>query len=97
MSGLKPLLAAAVISMISATSVLAQEPAAFASQYPDRDVLNGGALTPAGRLGLELPNGAASSPAANAAANAYAGVGIDGPAPTLRPRRYHTNGRHPSP
>ena len=95
MSGLKPLVAAALLSMISATSVLAQEPAAFASQYPDRDVLNGGALTPAGRLGLELPNGAAPSSAA--VANAYAGVGIDGPAPTLRPRRYHTNGRHPSP
>jgi hypothetical protein len=27
--------------------------------YPDRDVLNGGALTPAGRMGLERPGGAA--------------------------------------
>lgn len=31
----------------------------FQAQYPDRDVLNGGALTPAGRMGLELPGGAA--------------------------------------
>jgi hypothetical protein len=27
--------------------------------YPDRDVLNGGALTPAGRMGLERAGGAA--------------------------------------
>ena len=96
MSGLKPLAAAALLLMISATSALAQEPAAFAAQYPDRDVLNGGALTPAGRLGLVSPGGAAPYPGANAAANAYAGVGIDGPAPTIRPRRHPISGRHPS-
>ena len=96
MSGLKPLAAAALLSMISATSALAQEPAAFAAQYPDRDVLNGGALTPAGRLGLVSPGGAAPYSGANAAANAYARVGIDGPAPTIRPRRHPASGRHPS-
>jgi hypothetical protein len=94
MSGLKPLLAAAVISMISATSALAQEPAAFAAQHPDRDVLNGGALTPAGRLGLVLPYGAAPSPSAYAAANAYAGV--DGAVPSLQVPRHPTRRRHPA-
>ena len=58
MTGLKTLFAAALISAISATSALAQaaisEPAAAQAAYPNRDVLNGGALTPAGRLGLEL-------------------------------------------
>src|SRR5206468_7754713 len=37
--------------------------------FPDRDVLNGGALTPAGRMGLELPGGAST------ANNAYAAMG----------------------
>ncbi|MFX7784531.1 hypothetical protein ABTJ92_20120, partial [Acinetobacter baumannii] len=43
-----------------------QEPAAFQAMYPDRDVLNGGALTPAGRLGLVRAGDAAPvfSPAA---------------------------------
>src|SRR3989440_4305799 len=63
MTGLKTLVAAALISTISATCALAQaaisEPGAFQAQYPDRDVLKGGALTPAGRMGLELPGGAA--------------------------------------
>ncbi|WP_257167126.1 hypothetical protein [Bradyrhizobium sp. SRS-191] len=36
-----------------------QEPAAFQAMYPNRDVLNGGALTPAGRLGLVRAQGAA--------------------------------------
>jgi len=36
-----------------------QEPAAFQAMYPDRDVLNGGALTPAGRMGLVRAYGAA--------------------------------------
>jgi hypothetical protein len=93
MSGLKPLVAAALLSMISATAALAQEPAAFAAQYPDRDVLNGGALTPAGRLGLVLPNGAAASPAARSAADAYARV--DDTDPTL-PARHPTRRRHPT-
>lgn len=36
-----------------------QEPAAFQAMYPNRDVLNGGALTPAGRMGLVRTHGAA--------------------------------------
>jgi hypothetical protein len=48
MTGLKRLVAAALISTFSATSAFAQaaisEPAAFQAMYPNRDVLNGGAL-----------------------------------------------------
>lgn len=54
------LISTATLSSASATwSFADQEPAAFAAMYPDRDVLNGGALTPAGRMGLERPYGAA--------------------------------------
>jgi len=54
------LLSTATISSASAAwSFADQEPAAYASMYPDRDVLNGGALTPAGRMGLERAGGAA--------------------------------------
>ncbi|UFW52759.1 MULTISPECIES: hypothetical protein [Bradyrhizobium] len=65
MSTFKILIAAALISTATISSASAswsfadQEPAAFSSMYPDRDVLNGGALTPAGRMGLERPGGAA--------------------------------------
>ena len=47
------------IFRLAAWSYADQEPAAFASMYPNRDVLNGGALTPAGRMGLERSGGAA--------------------------------------
>jgi hypothetical protein len=89
MTGLKTLVAAALISAIPATSVLAQEPAAFQATYPNRDVLNGGALTPAGRLGLEPAFGAAAPNAA--ALDANAGTGSAGP--SLRTRR-HRSDRH---
>jgi hypothetical protein len=66
MIGCKTLVAAALISVSAVTSANAQlpdwaisHPDAFQAQYPDRDVLNGGALTPAGRMGLEFPGGAA--------------------------------------
>jgi hypothetical protein len=65
MTTFKVLIAAALISTATISSASAawsfadQEPAAFASMYPDRDVLNGGVLTPAGRMGLERPGGAA--------------------------------------
>jgi hypothetical protein len=52
------------------------------AKYPNQDVLNGGALTPAGRMGLELPDGAAS---VHAADNAYAEMGSAGP--SFRARR----------
>ncbi|MGB8398775.1 BA14K family protein [Bradyrhizobium sp.] len=82
MAGLKTLVATALISAISATSALAQEPAAFQSMFPNRDVLNGGALTPAGRMALEQPGGAA------AANNAYAGTG--GAGGSVRAQRYRS-------
>ena len=54
MTTLKIVAAAAALAALTSTPVLAQqafsEPAAFASMYPNRDVLNGGALTPYGRL-----------------------------------------------
>jgi hypothetical protein len=79
MTRLKMLVATALLSMTAVTSARAQLPSwasmypdAFQAQYPDRDVLNGGALTPAGRIGLELPGGAAPVFGAN---NAYAVTG----------------------
>ncbi len=62
MIGLKTFVTAAIVSTGAVASASAQlqewaasEPGAFQAQYPNRDVLNGGALTPAGRMGLELP------------------------------------------
>ena len=66
MTGFKILIAASLLSMATITSANAQlpdwaisNPDAFQAQYPNRDVLNGGALTPAGRMGLEFAHGAA--------------------------------------
>jgi hypothetical protein len=66
MTGRKMLLAAALISTISISTVSpvsAAEggPEVYLSQYPDRDAYTG-QLTPAARLGLELPYGAAPNP-----------------------------------
>jgi len=79
MIGLKTIVAATLMSMTAVTSASAQLPSwaasnpdSFQAQYPDRDVLNGGALTPAGRMGLELPGGAAPVFGTN---NAYAATG----------------------
>jgi BA14K-like protein len=79
MTGLKTIVVAALVSMTAVTSASAQlpnwaasNPDAFQAEYPNRDVLNGGALTPAGRMGLELPGGAAPVFRAN---NAYAATG----------------------
>jgi hypothetical protein len=87
MTGLKAFVAAALISTTSATCALAQgfsEPAAFQAAFPNRDVLNGGALTPAGRMGLELPGGAASD---DAAKTAYARLDAT---PAFPARRRHS-------
>lgn len=69
---LTAVVAATLLSTVSMTAALAQEaisePGAFQAEFPNRDVLNGGALTPAGRMGLELPGGAVNAYAAN---NAY--------------------------
>jgi hypothetical protein len=67
MTGFKTLIAASLMAMTAATSANAQQlptwamshPGAYEAQYPNRDILNGGALTPAGRMGLELAHGAA--------------------------------------
>ena len=71
MTKLKMLLAAALISTIPASAALAQaaisELGAYQALNPDRDSLNGGALTPAGRMGLEGPDGIAPQ-------NAYAAM-----------------------
>ena len=76
MTRLTALVAVALLSTVSITPAFAQaaisEPGAFQAMFPNRDVLNGGALTPAGRMGLELPGGAVN---AYAASNAYARVG----------------------
>ncbi len=73
---------AALMSAITVTSAFAQagfsEPAAFQAMNPNRDVLNGGALTPAGRLELEQRGGAS---------NAYA-AGIANLQPSVR--RHHS-------
>ena len=56
-NSLKKVAAAVVLSAPAATPVLAQaaiqEPGAFAFYYPYRDVLNGGAPTPAAKLASE--------------------------------------------
>ena len=84
MTKLKMLLAAALISTIPASAALAQaaisELGAYQALNPDRDSLNGGALTPAGRLGLEGPDGSAPQ-------NAYAAM--DG-ASQVRPHRHRS-------
>ena len=62
----KILMVTAVLSTVAAAPASAQgwfwgqqEPGAFQAMYPNRDVLNGGALTPAGRMGLVRAYGAA--------------------------------------
>ena len=80
MSGLKTLVAAVLVSTIWATSAFAQQETAFAAMFPNRDPLNGGALTPAGRMGLELPGGAAGD----------ASAGMGSASPSFRARRYHS-------
>ncbi len=59
MTRFKVLGAAAILSLISATPVLAQaaiqEPGLFAFYYPNNDVLNGGRPTPAAGLNPPMP------------------------------------------
>jgi len=77
MTTFKLLIAAALVSMTASASAQLPDwavtnPNAYQAQYPDRDILNGGALTPAGRMGLELPGGAAPAFGQN---GAYAATG----------------------
>jgi hypothetical protein len=74
----KPAIAVALAVLLTAfsTQVYAQsfsEPAAFASQHPDRDVLNGGALTPEARAaaGLENARGAFAAVGGTESVSAY--------------------------
>lgn len=77
-SAFKTLIAAALLSTIALASASAEQlpiwaienPSTFAAEYPNRDVLNGGALTPAGRMGAEV---AATAPV-HRANSAYASV-----------------------
>jgi hypothetical protein len=92
MTAFKTLIATALVSMATVTSASAQlppwaisEPVAYEAQFPNRDILNGGTLTPAGRM-LKLPGGAASLYTAN---KAYAGLG----SASFRTRRYHSYDR----
>lgn len=80
MTGWTTLAAAAWLSAVSATSALAQQESARLAEFPDRDWLNGGVLTPAARAGLQGPYGAAGNPSAS---NAYVGAEA---APVQRPR-----------
>jgi hypothetical protein len=92
MTGLKTLVAAVLLSAISATAALAQsEPAAFESQYPNRDILNGGALTPAGRAALEASGGAAGAYRVDDSRGATGSAG-----PLVPARRYHARRVHRS-
>jgi hypothetical protein len=64
MTGFEILIAAAPVATVTATPAFAysfmdEYPEVFQAMHPERDVLNGGTLTPAGRMGLELPYGAA--------------------------------------
>ena len=79
MTTFKILVGAALVSMTTIAAASAQLPSwaisnpdAYEAQYPDRDILNGGALTPAGRMGLEFAHGAAP---AFGARNAYPATG----------------------
>jgi hypothetical protein len=69
MISFKSLAIASALSVAAVTSAFAQfsEPAAYEAQHPDRDVLNGGALTPEARM-----RGAGTLGAAPAYPNAYA-------------------------
>jgi hypothetical protein len=64
MTGLKTFAAVALLSALTATTAYAQSgfasshPDAYEAENPDRDL--NGTLTPAGRLGLELPDGGAA-------------------------------------
>ncbi len=81
MTGFKMLVAAALISTISPVSAAEGGPSDFQARYPNRDVLTG-ELTPAGRLGLELPGGAAPN---RAVTSAYGSVRSADPSLSAQP------------
>jgi hypothetical protein len=79
MTTFKILIGAALVSLATITAASAQLPSwaisnpdLYEAQYPNRDILNDGALTPAGRMGLEFAHGAAP---VFGAGHAYAATG----------------------
>lgn len=87
MTSTKIAVAAALLSAAALLPTAAQaqfsEPAAYQAAHPDRDVLNGGQLTPAGRGALGQPG---------APSDAYASQAYPSPvAPVVRSRhrRHH--------
>jgi hypothetical protein len=81
MTGPKMLVAAALILTISPVSAGEGGPEVYLSQYPNRDAYTG-ELTPAGRLGLELPYGAAPN---RDVTRAYGSVGNTYPSFSAQP------------
>jgi hypothetical protein len=92
MTTFKILIGAALVSLATVTTASAQLPSwavtnpdAYQAQYPNRDILNDGALTPAGKMGLEFAHGAAP---AFGARNAYTAMGL---AATSSAQRFEEN------
>ena len=89
MSSIRIITAAALLSVMTATPVFAQaaiqEPGLFSFYYPNLDVLNGGAPTPAARLASEPPS------AMQAYAARVSGFAAPGP---QRYRLHHRTTRH---
>ncbi|TCU66081.1 BA14K-like protein [Bradyrhizobium sp. R2.2-H] len=89
MTGLKILAAAALLSSLTLSTAYAQSgfasshPDTYEAEYPNRNL--NGTLTPAGRIGLELPDGAAPSRSVD---NALAR--IDGAASRACAERYRS-------
>jgi hypothetical protein len=84
MISLKTLAAALALSVMAATSAFAQfsEPGVYQAMHPDRDVLNGGALTPEAQMRARgIVNAAPAFP------NAYAA-----PLPIMHVRRHRRRG-----
>jgi hypothetical protein len=71
MTNYKTLVAAALISISLSSSAFAQ--CVQCALYPNRDTYTG-EETPAGKMGLMRPGGAAANTSANTTDNAYAGV-----------------------
>ena len=68
----KTLVAASLMSIALTSAASAQ--CADCATYPDRDYLNNGAQTPAAKMGLMKPGGAAGSPSTANTANSANGA-----------------------
>jgi hypothetical protein len=72
MMNYKTLVAASLMSIALTSAASAQ--CADCATYPDRDILNNGAQTPAAKMGLMRPGGAAGSPSTANTANSANGA-----------------------